>query len=69
MTGHLLIFVMSGELARGVDPYTLIAWVQYSETGTELDIMEPCYEEPCISSTTPLTQSALVWVTIHEQSV
>ncbi len=30
----------------------LIDWVQFSETGTELDIMEPCYEEPCMSSTT-----------------
>ncbi len=39
---------MSWEL----DLYTLIAWVQFSETGTELDIMEPCYEEPCLSSMT-----------------
>ncbi len=53
MTCHLHILVMSEELATGVDLYTLIAWVQFSEMGTELDIMEPCYEEPCMSSTTP----------------
>ncbi len=63
MTVRLHILVMSGELATGVDLYTLIVWVQYSETGTELDIMEPCYEEPCMSSTTPCTQSAPVWAT------
>ncbi len=54
MTCHLDILVMSGALATGVDLYTLIAWVQFfSETGTELDIIEPWYEEPCMSSTTP----------------
>ncbi len=52
-TCHLHILVMSQELATGVDLYTLIALVQFSEIGTELDIMEPCYEEPCMSSTTP----------------
>ncbi len=57
------MLVMSGELATGVDLYTLIAWVQFSETGTELDIMEPCYEEPCMSSTIPWTQSTPVWAT------
>ncbi len=31
------------ELATGVDRYTLITWAQVSETGTELDIMEPYY--------------------------
>ncbi len=46
-------FEMSEELATGVDLYTLIAWVQFSDIGTELDIMESCYEEPCVSSTTP----------------
>ncbi len=61
MTCHLHILVMSGELATGVDLYTLIAWAQFSETGTELDIMEPCYEEPCMSSTTSCTQSAPIW--------
>ncbi len=50
---HLHILVMSGKLATGVNLYTLIAWLQFSETGTELDIMESCYEEPCMSSTTP----------------
>ncbi len=40
MTCHLHILVMSGELTRGVDLYTLIAWVQFSETGTELDIIK-----------------------------
>ncbi len=44
--GHIL--VMSGELPTGVDRYTLIAWAQFSETGTELHIMEPYYEEPYI---------------------
>ncbi len=53
MTCYLHILVMSGELATGVDLYTLIAWVQFSEIGTELDIMEPYYEEPFMSSTTP----------------
>ncbi len=53
MTCHLHILVMSGELATGVELYTLVAWVQFSETGTELDIMVPCYEERCMSSTTP----------------
>ncbi len=53
MTCHLHILVMSEELATGVDRYILIAWVQFSEIGTELDIMEPCCEEPCMSSTTP----------------
>ncbi len=53
MTCHLHILVMSGELATSVDLYTLIVWVQFSETRTELYIMEPCYEEPCMSSTTP----------------
>ncbi len=52
MNCHLHIFVMSGELATGVDLYTLITWIQFSETGTELDIMEPCYEEPCMSGVT-----------------
>ncbi len=55
LTLHIL--VMSGELATGVDLYSLIVWVQFSETGTELDIMEPCYEESyeecCMSSTRP----------------
>ncbi len=60
MTSHLHILVMSEELATGVDLYTLIAWVQLCETETELDIMEPCYEEPCMSSTTHWTQSAPV---------
>ncbi len=46
MTCHLHILVMSGGLATGVDLYTLISCVQFSETGIELDIMEPCYEEP-----------------------
>ncbi len=46
MICHLHILVMSEELATGVDLYTLIAWVEFSEIGTELDIMEPCYEEP-----------------------
>ncbi len=45
ITCHLHILVMSEELATGVDLYTLIAWIQFSEIGTELDIMEPCYEE------------------------
>ncbi len=53
MICHLHSLVMSEELATGVDLYTFIAWVQFSEIGTELDIMEPCYEEPCMSSTTP----------------
>ncbi len=53
MTCHLHILVMSEKLATGVDLYTLIAWVQFSEIGTQLDAMEPCYEEPCMSSTTP----------------
>ncbi len=48
MTCHLHILVMSEELATGVDLYPLIAWVQFSEIGTELNIMEPCYEEPCM---------------------
>ncbi len=52
MTCHLHILVMSEELATGVDLYTLIDWVQFSEIATELDIMEPCYEESCMSSTT-----------------
>ncbi len=47
MTYHLHILMMSGELATGVDLYTLIAWAQFSETGTELDIVDPCYEYPC----------------------
>ncbi len=47
------------ELATGVDHYTFIAWAQFSETGTELDIMEPYYEEPCMSSTTPSQSSIL----------
>ncbi len=63
MICHLHTLVMSGELATGGDLYTLIAWIQFSETRTELDIMEPCYEEPCMSSTTPSTQSAPVWAT------
>ncbi len=53
MICHRHILVTSEELATCVDLYTLIAWVQFSEIGTELDIMEPCYEEPCMSSTTP----------------
>ncbi len=53
MTCHLHILVMTVELATGVDLYILVARVQFSETGTELDIMEPCYEESCMSSTTP----------------
>ncbi len=57
------MLVMSEELATGVDLYTLIAWVQFSETGTKLDIIEPCYEELCMSSTTPWTQSAPVCAT------
>ncbi len=40
MTCHLHILVMSEELATDVDLYTLIAGVQFSETGTELDIMK-----------------------------
>ncbi len=40
-------------LATGVDCYTLIAWAQFSETGAELDIIEPCYEEPCMSNIPP----------------
>ncbi len=59
MTCNLHILVMSGELATGVDLYTLIARVQFSETGTALDIMEPCYKEPCMSSPTPRTQSEI----------
>ncbi len=53
MTCHLHMLVMSEELATGVDLYILIDWVQFSEIGTELNIMEPCNEAPCISSTTP----------------
>ncbi len=53
MTCHLHILLMSDELATGVDLYTVIAWVQFSEIVTELAIMEPCYEEHCVSSTTP----------------
>ncbi len=53
MNCHLHILMMSWELATGVDLYTLNAWVQFSEAGTKLDIMEPCYEEPCMSSTKP----------------
>ncbi len=34
MTCQLNILVMSGELTTGVDRYTLIAWAQFSETGT-----------------------------------
>ncbi len=60
---------MSEELATGIDYYTLIAWVQFSETGTELDIMEPCYEEPFMSSTKPWTQSASVWATKENESL
>ncbi len=63
ITCHLHILVMSGELATGVDLYTLIALIQCSETKPKLDIMQPCYGEPCMSSTTPWTQSALVWAT------
>ncbi len=44
MTCQLNILVMSGELETGVNLYTLIAWVQFSETGTELDIMVQCYD-------------------------
>ncbi len=32
---HTSILVMSGELATGVDRYTLSVWKQFSETGTE----------------------------------
>ncbi len=39
MICHLYMLVMSGEFVTGVDLYTLIAWVQFSETGTELDVM------------------------------
>ncbi len=53
MICHLHILMMSEELATFVDLYTLITWVSFSEIGTVLDIMEPCYEEPCMSSTTP----------------
>ncbi len=53
MTCHLHSLVMLEELATVVDLYTLIARVQFSEIETELDIMEPCYEKPCMSSTTP----------------
>ncbi len=42
MTCHLHILWMSEEHATGVDLYTLIARVQFSEVGTELDIMKPC---------------------------
>ncbi len=35
----------------GVDLYNLIIWEPFSETGTELDIMEPCHEEPWMSNT------------------
>ncbi len=52
---HLYTLVMLGELATGVDRYTLIVWAHISETGTELDIMEPYYEEPFMSSTTQWT--------------
>ncbi len=48
MTSHLHILVMSEEFATGVDLYTLIAWEQFSKIGTELDIMELCYDEPLI---------------------
>ncbi len=64
MTCHLHILVISDELATGVDPYT---WVQFSEIGTELDIIELCYEEPCMSSTTPLTQYTPVWATNEDE--
>ncbi len=50
-TCHLHILVMSGELPTGVNHYTLIARAYISETGTELSIMEPYYEEPFTSST------------------
>ncbi len=63
MTCHLHILVMSEELATGVDLYTLIVWVQFSEIATALTLMEPCYKEPCMSSTTPWTQSTPVWAT------
>ncbi len=50
MTCHLHILVMSGELATGVDFYTLIACVQFSETGAERDIMESCYKDLCVTN-------------------
>ncbi len=53
----------SEELATSVYLYTLIAWVQFSEIGTYLVIMEPCYGEPCMSSTILWTQSAPVFAT------
>ncbi len=53
MTCHLNILVTSEELATCVDLHTCIDWIQFSEIGTELDIMERCYEEPCMSNTTP----------------
>ncbi len=53
MTCHMHILVVSGELATGVDLYTLIAKAHFSETGTELDITELYYEKPWMSSTTP----------------
>ncbi len=43
-----LAYFSDVKLATGVALYTLIACVQFSETGTELDIMEPCYEEHCM---------------------
>ncbi len=52
MTCHLHILVISGELTTDVDIYTLIAWVQLSETETELEIMKSYYDERCLSLTT-----------------
>ncbi len=47
MTCHLHILVMSVELTTGVDRYILTASAQFSQTGTELNIMEPYYEDMC----------------------
>ncbi len=64
MTCHLHILVMAGELPQCVDNYTLIAWAHFYETGTGLAIIEPYYEEPCMSNTTPWTQSNFVCATM-----
>ncbi len=43
MAYHLHILMISGELATGVDHYTLIVTAQISETGTELGFIEPYF--------------------------
>ncbi len=52
---------MSGKLATGVDRYTLIAWAQVSETGSELDIMESISmkSDVCQANTLKLSASRL----------